>query len=145
MLLICINTFYTAIRKESIQDQISPRQCFNEFSSLEGKILSEIYLHQLLKISSLNKPNGISRFELFSFPYSMCLYYRFRFFFKNIFNFLGIPKKYTITFGVTAWRSYENGVSYCGLKAKQKDPSFRFFINIYKYKILVRFSFKYII
>ena len=49
------------------------------------------------------------------------------FFFKNIFDFIGIPKKYTIAFGVTAWRSYENGVSYCGLKAKQKDPSYRFF------------------
>ena len=49
------------------------------------------------------------------------------FFFKNIFDFLGIPKKYTITFGVTAWRSYENGMSYCGLKAKHQDPLYRYF------------------
>ena len=56
----------------------------------------------------------------------MCLYHRSIFFFKNIFDFLGIPEKYTITSGVTARRSYENGVSYCGLMAKQKDPLYRF-------------------
>ena len=49
------------------------------------------------------------------------------YFLKKILNFLDIPDKYIIAFGVTTWRSYENGVSYCGLKAKQKDPLYRFF------------------
>ena len=49
------------------------------------------------------------------------------FFFKNNLESLGIPHTFTNAFGMTTWRSYENSMSYCGLKAKQKEPLYRFF------------------